>query len=160
MEGKSVGHFKHNTLGRIGVEDNNLLHKMKWSCLWFIMKNVVLCKHETNNLYSGGNDHWNQNLLKFNFCCWLIWSGHQFFADGAALFRVITTDITNIHHYCRGNTSYYLHDQISHWFIIDNSHYSWIALQLDIGTFLGRCRNKVWFQIRDQFWNPQPKLHG
>ena len=38
--------------------------------------------------------------------------------------------------------------------------YSWIADQLDIGTSLGRRNNQVQFQIRDQFWIPQPRLHG
>ena len=37
--------------------------------------------------------------------------------------------------------------------------YSWIAHQLHIGILLGRCRNKVRFQIQDQFWIPQPRLH-
>ena len=38
--------------------------------------------------------------------------------------------------------------------------YNWIAHQLQVGTSLGRRHNLVRFQIWDQFWIPQPKLHG
>ena len=39
-------------------------------------------KHGINNFDSGGiskyeNDHCNQNILNFNFFCWLVRSGHQ-----------------------------------------------------------------------------------
>ena len=39
-------------------------------------------------------------------------------------------------------------------------YYSWIAYELQVGTSLGWRHNLVGFQIWDQFWIPQPKLHG
>ena len=51
--------------------------------------------------------------------------------------------------------------KLSWWFfLILALCYSWIACQLDIGTSLGRRRNYVQFQIRGDFWIPQPTLHG
>ena len=40
--------------------------------------------------------------------------------------------------------------------------YDWIAHQMHIGTTLdaGMFAVEVQFQIRDQFWIPQPELHG
>ena len=38
--------------------------------------------------------------------------------------------------------------------------YSWLAHQLQVWPSLGRRRNLVQFQTWDQFWIPQPKLHG
>ena len=39
-------------------------------------------------------------------------------------------------------------------------YYSWVARQLQVATSLGRRHKLVGFQIWDQFWIPQPKLHG
>ena len=38
--------------------------------------------------------------------------------------------------------------------------YSWIACQLEVGTPIITFAVEVQFQIRDQFWIPQLKLHG
>ena len=38
--------------------------------------------------------------------------------------------------------------------------YSWISHQLQVGAFLGRRHDLLQFQIWDQFWIPEPKLHG
>ena len=38
-------------------------------------------------------------------------------------------------------------------------HYSWIACQLEVGTPIMTFAVEVQFQIQDQFWIPQPKLH-
>ena len=46
------------------------------------------------------------------------------------------------------------------WKVALCTHYSWTAHQLQVGTSVGRCHDLVWFQIRDQFWVSQPKLHG
>ena len=38
--------------------------------------------------------------------------------------------------------------------------YSWIACQLEVGTQIIFFAVEVKFQIQDQFWISQPKLHG
>ena len=38
--------------------------------------------------------------------------------------------------------------------------YSWIAHEVQVGTSLGGRHKLVRFQIWDQFWIPQPKIHG
>ena len=38
--------------------------------------------------------------------------------------------------------------------------YSWIAYQLEVWAPITTFAVEIRFQIRDQFWIPQPKLHG
>ena len=44
--------------------------------------------------------------------------------------------------------------------MISSPTYRWIACQLEVGTLIITFTVEAQFQIRDQFWIPQPKLHG
>ena len=90
------------------VEDNDAMHKMKWACLRFIVTSVVSSMAPTTlvvgemiigiKVFSTSTFLLVSKILTPVFDCEVI------------LFRFISTDSTDIHHWCRNIISYYLHD--------------------------------------------------
>ena len=90
------------------VEDNDAMHKMKWACLRFIVTSVVSSMAPTTLVVG----EMIIGIKVFSTSTFLLISKilTPVFDCEAILFRFISTDSTDIHHWCRNIISYYLHD--------------------------------------------------
>ena len=95
---------------------------MKESYLWLVMIDTELTM-ELTALTVGENDHCNQNLLNFSLFLLVARVWTSVFTDNLVLFYITCTGSTKMFYCCRGNISYYLHDQISQWCSNDTSRY-------------------------------------